>query len=85
MHNDPFTINLPHLNLHGETYETAPFILNTFIKENYKLNNKKIVIIHGISGNILKNRCYEILKTNKYVKSYALDINNIGQTIIELM
>ena len=85
MHNDPFTVNLPHLDLHGETYETTPYVLNSFIKDNYILNNKKIVIIHGIGGNVLKKRCYEILKKNKYVKHFVLDSNNIGQTIIELM
>lgn len=84
MHNDPFTVNLPHLDLHGETYETAPFLLNSFIKDNYLIGNKKIVIIHGIHGNVLKERCYNLLKNNKYVKSYVLDTNNIGQTIIEL-
>lgn len=85
MYRDPFTINLPHLDLHGETYVTAPFMLNAFVKDNYVMGNKKIVIIHGIHGNILKDRCYEILKTNKLVKSYTLDNNNIGQTIVELI
>ena len=81
---DPFTSLFPHLDLHGETRETAPFQINSFIKDNYLIGKKKVVIIHGRSSNVLKKITLEILKKNIYVKDYFIDFNNDGETIIEL-
>ena len=81
---DPFTVNLPTLDLHGETYETMGYILESFIKDNYNLRKDKIVVIHGKSGNVLKKRTQELLRSNEYVSKYSIDFNNDGQTIIEL-
>ena len=81
---DPFTVMLPTLDLHGETYETMKYILESFIKDNYKLGKKIIIVIHGRSGNVLKNRTTELLKNNVYVNKFYIDFNNDGQTIIEL-
>lgn len=85
VYNDPFTIKYPHLDLHGETYETMVYPLTSFIKDNYLMNNKFIVVIHGRHGNVLKIRTLELLKHNSYVKEFHVDGNNDGQTIIELM
>ena len=82
--NDPFTILLPHLDLHGETYETMKFQIDTFVKDNYLLRNEKIVIIHGRSGNVLKKETQNMLKNNKFVKNYYIDPLNDGQTVVEL-
>ena len=84
VYRDPFTINLPHLDLHGETYETMGYPLESFIKDNYIMGNKNIVVIHGRRGKVLKSRTYELLKNNKYVKNYYLDVENDGETIVEL-
>lgn len=81
---NPFTIYLPTLDLHGETYDTTKYILESFIKDNYKLKKNKIVIIHGRSGGILKKRTHELLKNNIYVNKFYIDFTNGGQTIIEL-
>ncbi|MBR1416465.1 MAG: Smr/MutS family protein [Bacilli bacterium] len=81
---DPFTVLLPHLDLHGETADSASFLLETFIKDNYLIQNKKIVVIHGRSGNVLKKKVQEILSKNKYVDSYNIDPVNDGQTIISI-
>lgn len=81
---DPFTVLLPHLDLHGETQDTMNYVLNSFIKDNYIMGNYKLVIIHGRSGGILKKRTLEILKNNVYVNNYYVDSNNDGQTIVEL-
>ena len=37
----------PTLDLHGETTATLKFIVNDFINDNLKLQNEKIIIIHG--------------------------------------
>ena len=81
---DPFTVNLPHLDLHGETYDSMKYLIDSFILDNYKMQNEKIVIIHGRSGNVLKKETPNILKYNKYVKKYYIDPLNDGQTLVEL-
>ncbi len=81
---DPFTVNLPHLDLHGEVVDSARYLINSFVKDNYLLKNKKVVIIHGRSGGILKKETQAILKDNKLVKDYYIDSLNDGQTIVEL-
>ena len=82
--NDPFTVLLPHLDLHGETSESAKYLINSFIKDNYLMQNKRVIIIHGKSGGILKNTTQETLKNNKYVDKYKIDMFNDGQTIVEI-
>lgn len=79
-----FTNRSPILNLHGETRDTIVFPVNDFINDNVKLKNEYIGIIHGRSSNILKNRVHEILKQNKYVDSFRVDIFNPGITIVKL-
>lgn len=81
---DPFTSYLPHLDLHGETIESAIYLLNSFINDNIKLKNNKIVIIHGKGEGIIKKASHNALKRSKYVSKYYTDPNNDGQTIIEL-
>ena len=80
---DPFLVNLPHLDLHGEYVDSAIFLVDDFIKDNIKLRNYKIVIIHGKGSNILKNSIHDYLKKDRRVDNYYLDIN-IGQTVVEL-
>lgn len=80
---DPFLINLPTIDLHGEFVDSALVLVDDFIKDNLKLKKYKIVIIHGKGSNILKNAIHEYLKKDKRINNYYLDIN-IGQTIVEL-
>ncbi len=79
-----YTSKSPTLNVHGETRDTVVFILNDFIKTNLKLGYEYIGVIHGYSSTILKNKVHEILKKNKYVDSFKVDIFNPGLTIIKL-
>lgn len=83
-HLDPFTVYLPHLDLHGETVESATFLINSFISDNYKMKNEKVVIIHGKSTGILKKTTQETLKKSKLVKEYNIDPLNDGQTLVFL-
>ena len=81
---DPFTVNLPHLDLHGEVVDSIKYLIDSFLKDNYLLKNNKVVIIHGRSGGILKKETQAILKNNKLVKNYYIDSLNDGQTIVEI-
>ena len=74
----------PRLDLHGEEKALVYALVNEFIHDNYKMNNKEIVVIHGKSTNILTKEVHEVLKSNKLVKDYYLDNWNLGETIIHL-
>ena len=82
--NKIYTKTSPHLDLHGETLATLDYIVISFIKDNFKMGNKFVAIIHGWNSTILKKRVHELLKTDKNVLNYYIDIYNIGQTIVEL-
>lgn len=60
-------------------------LVNEFINDNYKMNKKTLVIVHGKSSNILKNEVHRVLKSNKYVLHYKVDNWNIGSTIVNLV
>ena len=81
---DPFSYNLPHLDIHGETSLTCIAPIQSFINDNLKLKNKKIIVIHGKGSGTLKKATHEYLKKNKSVLKYYIDGMNDGQTIIEL-
>ena len=80
---DPFLVNLPSIDLHGEIVDSARVLINDFINDNIKLRNYKIVIVHGKGSYILKDFVHDYLKKDKRVDNYYLDINT-GQTIVEL-
>ncbi len=76
--------DLPKLDLHGYDRISALLKAKEFILDNYKLNNKLVVIVHGKGTFILKDTIHKMLKTNKFVKDYKIDIFTGGSTIIEL-
>ena len=82
---DPFTYFLPKLDIHGETSATCIALINSFIKDNIKLKNQKIIIIHVKVTGTLKKATHELLKHNKCIKKYYIDGMNDGQTIVELI
>ncbi len=75
---------LPSLDLHGETREISRILVEDFIRDNYKLGQNKVLIIHGIGTGILKKEVHKTLKNNKLVSKYFLDNFNPGITIVEL-
>ena len=81
---DPFTYHLPHLDIHGETAATCVALINESISDNYKLKNKKIIIVHGKGQGILKKQTHLLLKKDKRISKYYIDGLNDGETIIEL-
>lgn len=82
--NDPFTSNFPRIDLHGEYTSTIAYLINDFINDNIKLKTKNIAIIHGKGQGLLKKKTHEILKINKRVKRFYINIYNDGETIVEL-
>ncbi|MBQ9024692.1 MAG: Smr/MutS family protein [Bacilli bacterium] len=81
---DPFTINLPSIDLHGYDRVLTKIKVNEFINDSIKLKYKQILIIHGIGDGILRNEVFKILKNNKYVESYNINGINVGATIVNL-
>ena len=59
------TSKTPVLDLHNEIGDMVEVLVNEFIKDNVKMGNKYVAIIHGISGKVVKIRLYEVLKQNK--------------------
>ena len=83
-HNNAFTYLYPSLDLHGETVDTMIVPLNSFIDDNIKLGNKKIMIIHGKGTGTLKKATHEYLKKDRRIKNYYLDNWNLGCTVVEI-
>lgn len=81
---DSFTDYLPHLDLHGETTATCVYLVESFLRDNVKLRNTKVVIIHGKGSGAIRGKTHELLKKNKTVSKYYIDGLNDGQTIVEL-
>ena len=76
--------NINTLDLHGESSDISRVLIEEFIEDNFKMNNKQIIIIHGLGTKKLLHTTQEVLKNNKYVEEYKLDNFNSGQTIVKL-
>lgn len=81
---NPFLSILPHIDVHGYNRDMIRCVLDEFIRDNIKLGNKKIIIVHGKGNGILKTEIHELLRRDKRVSKYYLDGFNVGETIIEL-
>lgn len=81
---DLFISKCPTIDVHGEYAEAMEYIVNTFINENIKLKESRIVIIHGLGNDILRKEISRVLSNNKNVISYGTGMYNKGQTIINL-
>ena len=82
--NLPLLSNVPSIDLHGETRETARILVNEFIDDAIRLKEEKIVIIHGIGTGVLKKEVHNLLQHSKKIKRYYVDFFNVGCTIVEL-
>ena len=80
----PFLNILPSLDVHGYTSDTVIYPVSDFINDNIKLQNKKIIIIHGIGQRILSNTIKNKFINDKRVKKLYVSPENIGCTILEL-
>ena len=80
-----FVDNLPKLDLHGLDSDTARVKINEFINDQYIMGNTVFVIVHGISGGILRQTTHETLKRNKRVVDYKTSYFNNGCTLVEII
>ena len=46
--------NLPHLDLHGLDRDYARILINEFIYDNYRQQELKVIIVHGIGTGIIR-------------------------------
>lgn len=76
--------NMPSIDLHGMDREIARILVQEFIRDNYKMQNYELLIIHGIGSGILKKEIHELLRCNKQVEQYKLDNFNSGCTLVRL-
>lgn len=78
------TSKTPKLDLHGEELALVYALVNEFLKDNYKMGNKEVIIIHGKSTNIITKEVHNILKNHQLVLKYNLNNWNLGETIVNL-
>lgn len=79
-----FIDNLPSVDLHGFDRDSARVKVLEFIKDNLKMKNDIICIVHGVGSGIIKNEIHSTLKRHKNVIEYKLFYRNIGCTIVKL-
>ena len=87
---DPFTYNLPHLDIHGETSTTCVAPINSFIKDNIhlsglqdkyhqRLTEKGFDLERGIKGS--DNVNINIKELKKITRKLNIDLNNKTQRL----
>lgn len=79
-----FVDNLPKLDLHGFDRETARLMVLDFIKDNIKMKNEVINIVHGHGSGILKDTVHDTLRKNRNVIEFKTFYNNDGCTIAKI-
>ncbi len=79
-----FRSNMEQLDLHGEDRIGAKIKVRSFLNDNYKLGNKEIAIVHGVGKGILKKEVLDILRHDKRVEEYNIDMFNEGCTLVKL-
>ena len=84
INNIVFIDHLPTLDLHGFTRDFAIIEINQFIKDNLKMQNEFIIIIHGKGSGIIRETCLKALSKNKFVKDYKIWYLNDGCMIVQL-
>lgn len=79
-----FIDQFPKLDLHGYDRETARVAIQDFIKENQKLKQEIVVIVHGKGSGILKETTHQTLKRNRNVLEFKTYYYNNGCTIVQI-
>lgn len=84
LNNVMFIDRYPKLDLHGETVETSRVLIQDFIRDNIKLKNKIVVIVHGVGSGAIRQATWDVLKRHKRVLDYKTYYYNNGCTVVEL-
>ncbi len=83
--NNPFLAKCPYLDIHQEYSSIARILIEQFIADNLKLQNSKIIILHGKGTGVLRKTTHDVLKSHPKVSKYYYDGINDGMTIVELI
>ena len=79
-----FVDNLPKLDLHGFDRDSARVAINDFIRDNKKMGNEVILIVHGIGVGIVREVCINTLSHNKDVLEFKSVYNNRGCMLAQI-
>ncbi len=79
-----FIDNLPKLDLHGFDRETARVAVCDFIRDNIKMKNEFVNIVHGIGSGVVKATVHDELRKNKNVINFKTYYYNQGCTIVKV-
>ena len=79
-----FIDNLPTLDLHGYDRETATVAIADFIRDNIKLKNDVVVIVHGVGSGVIRRTTHDVLRKNKNVLEFKVHYFNEGATIVRI-
>ncbi len=79
-----FIDSLPKLDLHGYDRESARVAINDFIKDNQKMGNEVILIVHGLGSGIIRDVCVQTLSRSKAVLEFKSVYNNRGCMLVQI-
>lgn len=84
LNNIIFYDSLPKLDLHGYDAQTAQVAINDFVRDNQKMRNEVIVIVHGNGSGVLRKVTELTLRRNRNVLEYKGIIGNAGCTVARI-
>ena len=70
LNNIVFVDVYPKLDLNGYERESARVAVEDFIKDNIKMKNEIITIVHGNGSGVVKESTHEVLKHNRNIIDY---------------
>lgn len=79
-----FIESLPKLDLHGYDRQTAVVELRDFIRDQVKLKQEVVVVVHGIGSGVIYDVCQRELKQHKKVVDFKSYYYNRGCTLVQL-
>ncbi len=79
-----FIDSLPKLDLHGFDRESARVAINDFIRDNKKMGNEVVLIVHGIGTGIIREACNQALSHNKDVIEFKSAYGNRGCMLVQI-
>ncbi len=79
-----FIDSLPKLDLHGFDRESARVAINDFIRDNKKMGNEVVLIVHGIGTGIIREACNQTLSHNKDVIEFKNAYGNRGCMLVQI-
>ena len=79
-----FVDSLPKLDLHGFDRDSARVAINDFIRDNKKMENEVVLIVHGIGTGIVREASVNALNHNKDVVEFKSVYNNRGCMLVQI-